>query len=175
MNVSEGRSLSPFLSLRERGSRGCREPRRKSLDIKPKGGPPRDLVEKKTWILPPLFPPNACKDERVQPCKGQSPAFHRLYRGHRRSGQKPKAEYLGRYGTDQGQKCLVQVWNGKLQRQRVRPRQLPQTSLPPPSSPPPRCPAGRLRPHLSAGNSAALTSRIIPAAAPWNRLKPGTK
>lgn len=63
----------------------------------------------------------------------------------------------------------MKVRNGKLQKQRVRPRQLPRTSPPRPF------PADRLRPHLSVGNLAALTSRIIPAAALGNRLKPGTK
>lgn len=43
---------------------------------------------------------------------------------------------------------------------------------PPPASFPA---GGQLRPHLSAGDPAALTSKTIPAAALWNRLNAGKK
>lgn len=50
----------------------------------------------------------------------------------------------------------------------------PPTTSDQPSSPPPSSfPAGQLRPHLSAANPAALTSRIILAAALRSSLKPG--
>lgn len=111
--------------------------------------------------MQPLFPPDACNAKRVPPCKGQPSFQTRLLWGTHSGakGQKPKAEYSGRCGKDEGQECPVKVRNPEgnviCHRQPLRlafPRLFPGGPAPP--SPVGREPPGRSHVEEDAGRGS---------------------
>lgn len=104
-SLSEGLSLSPVLSLRERGSGGMqREERKQKLDTKLDGAPTPRLSRGRRGSCNPFSHPIQAKQRGCRPGRTSPPSSSSCFRGHTQGNRRNEgAETKGR--------ILGQIWH----------------------------------------------------------------